>query len=649
MSVTKKLLEASGGGGDPAYVDDVFSTYLYEGTGSTQTITNGIDLDGEGGLVWIKNREQTERHWWVDTERGVNYGLDSSDTIAQVNLTSVNAFNSNGFSVTGTSDIWNGSGRDLVSWTFAKQEGFFDVVTYTGNGVAGREIPHNLGSEPGMIIVKQTSNSRDWVVYHRSLGAGKYFYLNKTDAAVTGTGVWNNVEPTSSVFTVASGALNNANGATYVAYVFAHDAQEFGTDSDESIIKCGSYTGNDSSDGPEIDLGWEPQWVLIKSSNGSYPWIMFDNMRGIVTGGNDPYVESNSTAAEASVASFIDLKPTGFKLTAASNYSNGSGKEYIYMAIRRPMKPAEEFDPDELFATVEGTSNATPATVPGFISGFPVDMAWYKTPALTGGHNLSARLMQGKYLTPESSAAQGTLASNTFDHMNGWKFEDANTVINSWMFRRAPGFFDVVTYAGDGVNGREVPHNLAAVPEMIWIKNGQRSNTSWQVYSKSIGNEYRLELDGAGASTGPSASFWNSTTPTKSVFTLSGELAANGSGEACIAYLWASVPGICDIGSYTGTGANRNIDCGFTNGARFVLIKKYEGGAGSWYYFDTLRGIVTRSSPYLLLNTTQAQSTDPKQSVSPVASGFSLLNSLDAEAANYLNTTGHKYIYMAIA
>ena len=75
-----KLLAASGAKGDPVYVDDVFSTFLYDGTGAAQTITNNIDFSGEGGLTWIKSRTHGGNHNLIDTVRGSSYVLESDGT-----------------------------------------------------------------------------------------------------------------------------------------------------------------------------------------------------------------------------------------------------------------------------------------------------------------------------------------------------------------------------------------------------------------------------------------------------------------------------------------------------------------------------------------------------------------------------------------
>jgi hypothetical protein len=153
-------------GAPKLYVEDVFSTYLYTGTGANQTITNNIDLSTEGGLVWLKSRSNATNNYVYDTETGLNR-LITNATNGSFPLTDgLSAFNSNGFSLgnDATAGQVNVSSRTYVSWTFRQAKKFFDVVTYTGNGSAPRDISHNLSSSPGFIIIKRTDSTGDWVV-----------------------------------------------------------------------------------------------------------------------------------------------------------------------------------------------------------------------------------------------------------------------------------------------------------------------------------------------------------------------------------------------------------------------------------------------------------------------------------------------------
>ena len=243
MSISRKITEGagSGGGTGDTYVDDVFSTYLYEGNlGNPNTITNGIDLAGEGGLVWIKSRSGSYNHGLIDTVRGRASELHSNTSGAEDVVTSadkgVTSFNSDGFTL-GTDEftVMNAGGSTYTysSWTFRKAPKFFDVVTYTGDGVAGREIKHNLGVEPGMVIVKSTTRDDFWAVYHRGFNGGtnpeQYrMTLNTTVPEAKSSVFWNDTAPTSTVFTVGAEGMVNSGSDEYVAYVFAHDDSEEG-------------------------------------------------------------------------------------------------------------------------------------------------------------------------------------------------------------------------------------------------------------------------------------------------------------------------------------------------------------------------------------------------------------------------------------
>jgi hypothetical protein len=252
---------------------------------------------------------------------------------------SLSAFNSDGFTLGETSGT-NNNGDSYASWSFRKAEKFFDVVTWTGNATAGREIAHNLGSVPGVMIVKAASGTYSgsaWTIYHKDLTATD---ILEFDTGVTKSRLyaWNDTTPTDSVFTVGSGSETNGVSTDYVAYLFASDAGGFGDDGDESIIKCGTFTGG--TDGyATVDLGFEPQWVLMKSSSEASNWAIYDTMRGWVTSdgsADDAYLLPNTNNAEGLYTSG-EPNATGFRLRDATS----SGSTYIYIAIRRPMKTPE--------------------------------------------------------------------------------------------------------------------------------------------------------------------------------------------------------------------------------------------------------------------------------------------------------------------
>ena len=129
------------------YVDDVFSSYAYIGDGTnSHQIVNGIDLSGKGGFIWGKERGNSGSHYQFDTVRGLDKRLKSNSQSAEETDTFYSSVNEDGYTIEKTTSV-NVSGNDYVSWSFAKQTGFFDIVSYTGNG-SNRSISHSLGSVP---------------------------------------------------------------------------------------------------------------------------------------------------------------------------------------------------------------------------------------------------------------------------------------------------------------------------------------------------------------------------------------------------------------------------------------------------------------------------------------------------------------------
>jgi len=656
MPSTKKLLQAAAGsaGGDPLYVEDVFSTYLYDGNGSNRSITNGIDLAGEGGLVWAKMRSGTPsggNNVLYDTERGAGKYLISDLTSAQSATDSValTSFNSNGFSlgVDNASGLINYATRVYASWSFRKAEKFFDVQTWTGNGVAGRQIPHSLGSTPRFIITKRTDGADNWKCYHvgnPSPAEDHVIELDNSNAAGNES-IWNDTAPTSTNFTVSAGGAINANGYTYVAYLFASDAGGFGGDGDENIIKCGSYTGNGNVTGPLINLGFEPQFVLIKAASRTGHWFLLDVLRGISTGtsssspGTNQYLLANSSGPEGATTS-INVNSTGFQPRTTDDSVNENAATYIYIAIRRPMKTPESGT--EVFAM--DTADGTP--LPQYESGFVTDFEFNRSATSAAYTAISSRLTGNEYLRTNDTNAGAPDNDIAWDFMDGWGSATWTLAGQySWMFKRATGCMDVVAYSGNGTAGTTQAHNLGVAPEMMIVKV-RNIVEPWAVYHTGLNDgvtpqNYHIRLtNGAEAA---DSDIWNNTAPTSSVFTTGGNDKVNANGGTYIAYLFATLAGVSKVGSYTGTGSDLNVDCGFSAGARFILIKRSDS-AGDWHYWDSSRGISASTDPYLLLNSDAAQVTNTDY-IDPLSSGFTVTSSAPAA----LNASGSNYIFLAIA
>jgi len=657
-AANKLIQAAAGNAGEAVYVDDVFSTLVYDGDGtSDRALVNSMNLSETGGLIWSKRRSTSQDHYLVDTERGFANFLASNQVNPQYSSGSngIKSFNTNGYNI-GSDNAYNNNTSTYCSWTFLKQEGFFDVVVWDGDGTgAGRVISHNLGSVPGMIILKAYVHpsgvgNTDWRVYHRKLNGGtnpeQYgIYLNSTGTEDV-RAWWNNTAPTSTQFTIGGGQDANGSGGKYVAYLFAHDAQDFGENSDESIIKCGSYTGNGSTTGPVIDLGFEPQFLILKNVTTGLNWLMFDTMRGLVSGGNDEYLKPNASDSAGNL-DFLSVNSTGFQIDSSYNDLNKSGDTFIYVAIRRPNKPASEFAATDLFdvSAYSGAGAGTSVT-----TGFPVDFTWVKNRS-SGYHEIWDRLRGArKYLFANSTASEGTAFSSAdqwlHDYMDKFIWSGADSYASAssntyvaWNLKRAPGFFDVsIAPLGGALN--QVAHNLGVVPELVIGKVRSGGTGGWSVYQPNETNGPFGYLSTNGAFTNYAI---DGSTPLTATATHITSVDSGSSSISAIYYVFASVAGISKVGTYSGTGSDVNVDCGFSAGARFVLVKRKDG-TGDWYLYDSERGIVAGDDPYLVSNSDAAEVTNTDY-IDPLSSGFTITSSAPAA----LNTSGGTYIFLAIA
>ena len=513
-----------------------------------------------------------------------------------------------------------------------KQPKFFDIQTYTGSGESGQTISHNLGVARGMVIVKDTSATGKWYVYHRSLGSGEHLKLNTTDAVSTDSNYEiGKTTASATQFSIDTGSEIDASGNTYVAYFFAHNNDDggFGEHGDQDIIKCDKIDST-SDDVVNVTLGFEPQFIMIKKSSTTGDWQIFDNIRGMPHGADDQILAWNTNGAESN-SNRIKINPDGF---TASGF--GTNTDYIYMAIRRGGMQTPSTATD-VFKVDQGHSS----NIPNFESGFPVDFGLLRQTS-SDHFKVSARLTDGKYLETSTTAAESSNSNYSFDHQDGWVGSAFGTSYYSWMWKRARGFCDVVCYTGDSTSKQDINHNLGVAPEMIWIKNRDQSGYNWIVGTDELGGwNYYVTFNNTSQRASSTAYFGN-TAPTSSQFSVgqtSGQDDTNRTTYEYIAYLFASVSGVSKIGSYTGNGSTQTIDCGFD--PRFILTKKIINGNGGWFVFDTERGIVAGNDPYMLLNTSDAQVTSA-DTIDPTTNGFTVND-------NNTNANSDTYLFYAIA
>jgi hypothetical protein len=286
------------------------------------------------------------------------------------------------------------------------------------------------------------------------------------------------------------------------------------------------------------------------------------------------------------------------------------------------------------------TLGGTPSNPPAYNTPFVNDANLRKNKTSTFDWDFSSRITAGR-LNPNLTSAETAEGSELWAYQNGYGTSTSvSTAVQSWNFARAPGFFDVVCYTGTG-SARTVAHNLAAVPEMMLVKRRDAA-LEWTVYVAPIGSTNYLVLNQIAVAQS-ATNRWNDTTPTASVFTLGASSNVNANSGTYVAYLFATCPGVSKVFNFTGNGSSQTINCGFTGGARFVMIKRTDS-TGDWYVWDTARGIVANNDPHLSLNTTAAEVTS-NDTIDTDSTGF-VVNQV---SATNVNVNGASYIGLAIA
>ena len=321
----------------------------------TGNSVNGRSITGIGfqpDLVWVKCRNAGgNNHVLSDSVRGTNKNLQSNSSSAEIANNSqgwISAFGSDGFTTYGANSSYNeinGNGNTYVAWNWkangagsantagsinstvsASATSGFSIVKWTGSG-ANATIGHGLSVPPKMILFKNTSRAIHWVTYDSNGGAGKYLHLEDSFAYSTSTSMFNNTEPTSSVFSVGGNNQNNTSSENIIAYCFA-DVQGYSK-------VGGSYVGNGSTDGTFVYTGFKPAFVMMKNTSNatSSDWLILDNKRNTFNPESNR-LNANTTSTDIS-ATWVntDFLSNGFKLKTSDETINESGNTFIYMAF----------------------------------------------------------------------------------------------------------------------------------------------------------------------------------------------------------------------------------------------------------------------------------------------------------------------------
>ena len=203
------------------------------------------------------------------------------------------------------------------------------IVSYVGTG-ANATVGHGLSAAPDWVLVKDRDNSNDWITWHSGLADGtQHLKLNNTEASSANATYWNSTAPSSSVISLGSNSKTNGSSQNFIAYCWTETT---------GVSKFGKYTGNASSTGPSVTLGFKPAFVMIKGIDRSSVWYMFDTTRQTTndaTNYTHKYLVASSSNTEYTNADDgkIEITSTGFQVRAGVTGMNASGEDYIYMAF----------------------------------------------------------------------------------------------------------------------------------------------------------------------------------------------------------------------------------------------------------------------------------------------------------------------------
>ena len=324
-----------------------FDITTYQGTGVAHDVK---DILFQPDFAWIKSRDATYDHAGFDAARGANKRIRLNTNAAEgTDTQTLTAFNSNGFT-TGTDEVTNKADDDYVSWMWdagtaaatASTDGSitpsaqwvnatagFSISAYTGTGSAAT-IGHGLSAVPEFIMIKRLNTAAYWECYHKEAGATHVLYLNESDAATDTNNPFNDTTPTNTVFSVLNSSGTNGSSDNYIAYCWTPI---------KNFSSFGKYTGNASTDGPYINTGFRPRWLMVKGINYASNWIIVDSERDPQGNITEQILRANLDGSEypgssmAQYSTTFDFLSNGFKLRYSGSDYNSNGNTISYCAF----------------------------------------------------------------------------------------------------------------------------------------------------------------------------------------------------------------------------------------------------------------------------------------------------------------------------
>ena len=641
-------------------LSDSFGISLYTGNGASRKVQS---LTFKPDIVWIKDIGRTREHILSDSVRGTGREISPNTADAEETDRGVGSFNADGFSLSDANTNYNENNQSYVAWSWkagnqwqsntdgsinsvvsANTGNGLSIIKYTGTG-SNETVGHGLSGSPEFVIVKNLSSSSAWAVYHTSIGATKYLALNESTAESTASNVWNDTSPSSTTISIGTWGPVNTNGDEHIMYAW---------DSVTGFSKFGTYTGNGSTQSI-TGLGFRPDWILIKQTNASNAWRIFDSMRGLQS---PQTLFANLDSQEDSESNTLTSFDSDGWTMGSQQGVNDNGDTYIYAAYK--MNPTVNTTLANSFKTVIWTGTGSTQQITGL--GFKPDLVWLKQRGGNTWHNIQDSIngpLHHLYTNANNALDRTGNGLTSFDTDGftlggGNGFNGNNQSMVAWAWKAGNAYesnidgtipsivnantangFSVVKYTATGSTAT-VGHGLSSAPELIIAKTTNQAY-DWLVYHASLGNDKAVSIHTSDAAA--TNSFMNNTSPTSTVFTAkSGNNLNYADGNEIIAYCWHSVSGYSKIGSYTGTGSSQTITTGFA--PDFIITKRTET-SDNWRMYDYVREDSQPFDAVLYPNLSDGEDDNTTGITGRTDTGFTL------GTGNLSNSNGGSYIYIA--
>lgn len=634
------------GGKTKLYREDLFNSLLFEGNGSSsRSINMGVDLAGAGGMVWTKDIDDDDDPIHIfntvsGTQKLVNL---NDDDAASTTSDGISAWTGSGYT-TGNKQGCNGNNKKIMSYTFRKEPNFMDIQVVNSNSETAFMVNHNLGCKPGFIMMRRvhaTSGGTyggNWYCWHKDIAQTQgnnqgsadelHFKINKGNNEVSSDDSYEVGRSASATqVRVPNGSEVNGSNHKILIILFAshegstdHPNGEFGEGGNANIIRCGYYTGNNDSGtgGPEINLGWDPEFLMIGRMHGTYAsdnnifcqtrgmYNVFTEYMTYAMRITEDYTGPQrwSYAGPAPMHNGFIARGTNHSIN--SNQSHNGPNKYWYLAIRRADGVVGKMKDIGASTNRHDFSRYTQTSEPVVTENFRIDATLFRKPTAEHDTWAGARVNGSSFVETNkynNEMEEGDLSFHSGTQNQAHKgnmTSGGDTWFMNWL---RCDTFDCFNYKGNGNSNREVTHNMGLAPEMLWIKAMDQSGAGTNANQNTASSDYGWAcwhegLNGGGnnaigelfqmntQNNHESISNIFKSIPTANNFYIGDHNRVNENNKIYNCWAFASKAGVSKIGHFDSQGSSGSwidIDLGFNPRTLFI----FKDGDG-WKYMQSV-------------------------------------------------------------